>query len=376
MGISAITAALIVSISTGAPIPDKVIDGQNRAFQRFWGVNFCWKLDDLPQKGQVKKHRLPYSGYVYPDTKGGTAYMLRKYDYAAHDGRMLATSHEAWDTTAFKERVARRGLFGMTLGVTSLETPYWHGHCNGWTAATIRHAEPKRSVEVNGVVFTPSDIKGLLAEIYLYNDTVVLVGEPHRINAGTFHAVMANWLGRGCHPLGMESDPSEEKWNYPVYAYTTTRAARSPRTVEIKMNLAYAKDSNGEHEKSPRIQKVKYFHYDLTLNNDGDIVGGEFYRDSSMIDLLWLPLQPKPSGRPGHERGNPHVDVSKVLAIWRASVPAEERQQWYVVDPTEEDRISDEGLMWGRRLLPTQDPEVEERKRPAASTTWLSKERR
>jgi len=373
MGMSAIAATLILTVSTGAPIPDKVIDGQNQVFQRLWGVNFRWKLDDLPARGQVKKHRLPYSGYIYPDTKGGTAYMLRKYDYAANNGRMRATSYEAWDTTAFKERVTRRGLFGF--GMSQFETPYWHGHCNGWTAATIRHAEPKRSVEVNGVVFTPSDIKGLLAEIYLYNDTVVLVGEPHPVNAGTLHAVIANWLGRGCHPLGMESDPSEEKWNYPIYAYTTTSKKRSARTVEVKMNLAYAKDSNGEHEKSPLIQKVKYFHYDLTLNNKGEIVGGEFYRDSSIIDLLWLPLRPKPSGERGHERGNPHVDVDKVLAIWRASVPAEERHQWYVADPTKEDRITDDQLMWGRRLLPTQNPDIEEERTPI-STSWLPNDRR
>lgn len=373
MGISAIAATLIVSVSTGAPIPDKVIDGQNRAFQRFWGVDFCWKFDELPQKGQVKKHRLPYSGYIYPDTQGGTTSMLRKYDRAAHGGRMLASSHEQWDISAFDEQVPRRGLLG-SLGFTSMETPYWHGHCNGWTAATMRHAQPQRSVEVNGVVFTPSDIKGLLAEIYLYNDTLVLAGEPNRMNPGTLHAVLANWLGRGCHPLGMESDPSEEKWNYPVYAYTTTWKKHSARTVEVKLNLAYAKDSNGEYEKSELIQKAKYFHYDLTLDNAGEIVGGQFYRDSSMIDLLWIPLDPKPSGQPGNEHGNPHLDIKKVLAIWRASVPEEVRQQWYVVDPAEEDRVSETELLWGRRLRPIQDPVVEER--PAVSTTWIPKERR
>jgi hypothetical protein len=288
---------------------------------------------------------------------------------------MLATSHERWDTTAFDEVVPRRGLLG-SLGFTSVETPHWHGHCNGWTAATIRHAEPQRSVEVDGVVFAPSDIKGLLAEIYLYNDTLALAGEPHRMNPGTLHAVIANWLGRGCHPLGMESDPSEEKWNYPIYAYTTTCKRHTARIVEVKLNLAYAKDSQGEHEKSPLIQRVKYFHYDLTLNSEGEIVGGKFYRDSSIIDLLWLPLEPKPSGQPGHEHGNPHVDVEKVLAIWRASVPARERQQWYVVDPAEEDYIDDTELLWGRRLVPTQDPEVEEKRRPAVSTTWLPKNHR
>ena len=38
-------------------------------------------------------------------------------------------------------------------------------------------------------------------------------------------------------------------------------------------------------------------------------------------------------------RGNPHVDVKEVLAIWRESVSPELRRQWFNIDPTEEDRI-------------------------------------
>ena len=86
----------------------------------------------------------------------------------------------------------------------------------------------------------------------------------------------------GDHPLGMEADPTEEKWNYPVYAFATTHAKLDPRNVEVRMNIAYAKDSNGEWDESPRIKNVKYFHYRLTLNNAGEITGGYFYRDSNV----------------------------------------------------------------------------------------------
>jgi hypothetical protein len=57
-----------------------------------------------------------------------------------------------------------------------MAVPDWSGHCNGWTSAAIRHAEPQQSVVRNGVVFTPSDIKGLLAELYIYNDVEDLSG--------------------------------------------------------------------------------------------------------------------------------------------------------------------------------------------------------
>jgi hypothetical protein len=156
----------------------------------------------------------------------------------------------------------------------------------------------------------------------------------------------------------MEADPSDEKWNYPVYAYASSFAKRSDNRVEVKTNLAYAKDSDGEYMKSPRIQKIKYFHYTLTLNDAGEIVGGQFLNDSSIIDMLWMPLRPKQSGQPGHERGNPYIDVNRILAIWRASVPEEKRREWFVVDPAKEDRIISKDLVWGRRILPVQDPDA------------------
>jgi hypothetical protein len=173
----------------------------------------------------------------------------------------------------------------------------------------------------------------LLAEIYIYNDHIVLAGEDSSLNAGTFHALITNWLGRGCYALAMESDPSKEKWNYPVYAYACSTGRHSPRRVEVKTNIAFAKDSQGEYQESPRIKEVKYFHYMLDLDPAGNIVGGNFLNDSSIIDMLWIPVRPKAAGQEGNERGNPYVDVDQVLALWRASVSEESRQKWLNIDP-------------------------------------------
>jgi hypothetical protein len=153
----------------------------------------------------------------------------------------------------------------------------------------------------------------------------------------------------------MEADPGEEKWNYPIYEYKTTTRRLSPSQVEVQMNIGYAKDSRGEFQQSPRIKYTKYFAYLLNLNSDGEIVGGYFYRNSSMIDLLWIPLQPKPGGSEGNQRGNPHVNVDEVLAIWRDSVPADERGKWLVIDPPQLDRLKNiRNLAAGGRLVPVQ----------------------
>ena len=351
---STILLPLVAATLFGATIPAKTVERHNEMFQRFWGTDFVWKFEDLPAVGKVPDYRVPYSGHIYLDRNGGTMNSLRKYDMAFHGGRMLATAHEQWDTSAFQEPVATRGgLFGRRQ-VMRMGTPNWHGHCNGWAAAAIRHAEPQQSVTRNGVVFSPADIKGLLAELYIYNDIADVSGSSGIIQAGLFHAVVANWLGRGSHPLGMEADPGREKWNYPAYSFTSTSRKYSERYVEVSLNLTFAHESRGEYQRSPRNARVKYFHYRLDLNPAGEIVGGDFYGGSSRIDMLWVPLLPKAPGEPGHERGNPHIKVENILAIWRDSVPEETRKQWLAVDPAAEDRVADATAT--ASLVPLQNP--------------------
>jgi hypothetical protein len=343
MNSSALTVAIAIALgSLAAPIQQKEVDYQSKNFERWWGVELEWKFDELPTKGGVPKFRVPYSGYIYPDTGGGTTHALYKYDRAFHGGRSLAASHERQDVTAQQELTyERRGLFGLRR-VAVYRTPEWHGHCNGWTAAAIRHAEPQESVTRNGVVFSPADIKALLADVYMYADHEFLGGIDDSINPGTLHVIVANWLGRGSHPVGMEATVGPEKWNYPVYAYSTSSAKRSEREIEVKMNIAYAHSTRQEYQQSPHLKRIKYFHYLLQLDDEGKIVGGSYFSDSSRIDMLWTPLRPTRVPEDSSDRVNPHLDVKEVLAIWRESVPAELRNQWYNIDPTEEDRILDD----------------------------------
>ncbi|MCH5375345.1 MAG: hypothetical protein JJ992_15340, partial [Planctomycetes bacterium] len=107
--------------------------------------------------------------------------------------------------------------------------------------------------------------------------------------------------------------------------------------IEVKLNLGYLRDSNGEYEESPKLFRVKYFHYMVDLNANGEIIGGRFYPDSSVIDMLWLPLQPKQARQQGNEAGNPYLSTQAILALWRDSVPEDVRQRWVVIDPTSED---------------------------------------
>jgi hypothetical protein len=152
----------------------------------------------------------------------------------------------------------------------------------------------------------------------------------------------------------MEADPGPEKWNYPIYKYASSSTRRGNNQIEVRMTIAYAKNSRAEQDEAPCIEMQRHFHYTLELNAEGMIVGGYWYRDSGRIDLLWMPLTPKPGGEQGNERGNPHVDVDEVLAIWRDSVPELERQRWLVADPAPLDRVHPvESLA---RITPVQEP--------------------
>ncbi len=371
MGMSVLVIALTLSASVGqtsSSIKKDEIDYQSEAFLRWWESELVWTFDNLPKEGQVPDYRLPYSGHDYPDRAGGTIDVLRKYDRAFHSGETvrieteneqernngrrrivalkpvvrsagLASAFEHHDTTAFTEPTTeRRGLFGLRR-VTVEQTPSWHGHCNGWTAAAIRHAEPQTSVKRNGVVFTPADIKGLLAEIYMYRDNEFLGGEDDAMNPGLLHVVLANWLGRGDHPVGIETAIGKEKWNYPLYAFKTSSRKVSDHEVDVRMNANYSQSTRQEVDRSQHLAKTIHFHYSLKLDDEGKIVGGTYYNDSSRIDMLWTPLHPVQGGAPGNDRGNPHIDVKEVLAIWRESVPEELRGKWWNIDPSEEDAI-------------------------------------
>jgi len=321
------------------------IEQQKEVFKTWWGRDLTVKLADLPTEGKVPDYRVPYSGHDYPDKAGGTINALSKYDQAFNRGRSSATEFERRDVSVHRngrpagpEFGARRGLFaGLFRGP---RVPGWYGHCNGWTAAAIRHAEPEHSVTRNGVTFTPSDIKGLLAEMYMYSPTEFLGGIDDAINPGTLHLTLTNWLGIGTHPVGMETALGEVVINFPIFGYTSTVKPLSDRQHEVQTKITYTVHVMGrELDKGPKNHKTLYFHYSLNTDADGNVTGGRYYGDSQRVDMLWTPLQPVQGGEESNKRGNPHMDINEVLSIWRESVSEEVRKKWLNIDPTSEDRL-------------------------------------
>jgi hypothetical protein len=328
---------VVPSAGQNALILDQERKDLDTIFQQTWDAPLVWNFDDLPTKGYVPISRVPYAGAIYPDKARGTYWACRKYDAAFHGGQSLASSHEDRDTREHKlpstrrqTGLSRRGPLGRRQPRSRV--PNWSGHCNGWTTAAIRHAEPTKSVRRGDVVFSPAEIKALLAEVYTFTENVVLGGNyESAIHPAALHVTLTNWIGRQDHPVGMESTPGKEKWNFPIYAYNM-RTNKHGQHVEVRAIVLYKHYLDEEYNKAPKNEQQMYFHYSLTLDDDGNIVGGNYYRDSNQIEFLWLSQRPSQGGTKTNKRGNPHLDLDQVLALWRDSVEDKATENWVNVD--------------------------------------------
>lgn len=322
------------------------------------------RLENLESEASVPSWRIPYSAAIHPETSGGlsdvrgastrtTGLFARRrrgeaapraasgssplsvYDRAFNDGRSLANSFEV-------NRIldGQRALFPARRMRSSSES--WEGYCSGFTASTIRHPEPVRSVDAGrvggtpGVVLRPSDIKALLSCIYnrTTSDSFLFLAPPSARdggpNMGTFHLTLANYIGQAGTPVGMDRSKGQVAWNNPVYAYHVdsirdagTGDGLTYKDVETTVTYSYYGTDTGlqtDLDSGDRVGNRKQsmtLRYQLALDADGHIVGGRAINSSG--HFLWIPLYAGQATMDGSVPGNPYVDVRKVIALARAS---------------------------------------------------------
>jgi len=256
----------------------------------------------------------------------------------------------------------------------------WWGLCHAWTPSSMLEEEPKYPVTVNGVTFYPSDLKALMITIYDFTRAVVIGGrcktkqverdENGRImdpdcrdtNAGTFHIIMANFLGRYETAIAEDRTYNDQVWNQPVDSYevdeldeisegqaiallvqNTNDVTHYPfneqarRWAEVKVSVKYVTESTPSTE--PRMPnhnnflRTDKYHYVLEMDTEGLIVGGEWVQGgvngptggfSNQPDFLWFPIGPRANptatthGIPDPRR-NPHLSYTKVSDLFEKS---------------------------------------------------------
>lgn len=220
------------------------------------------------------------------------------------------------------------------------KTQNWEGTCDGWSFAAINEQPPVRAVKVKNraghpITFYPSDIRALLTLLYSDYDVYsfgqlckekkpkvdgptsrtagrVVSRKCRGLNPGIFHTVLINQMGIGKRSLVVDSDYTAEVWNVPVVSYEaeyynpqthkvykdafSARVARTTYTgdpnwynrhprrvayiVGVTLKIKYQVENFPIPEESIPTSHEKYFDdvlsYDLELDTQGNIIGGEW----------------------------------------------------------------------------------------------------
>jgi hypothetical protein len=252
----------------------------------------------------------------------------------------------------------------------------WIGICHGWAAAAYMLPRPQSSVQVvaaNGQVinFRPSDIKALTSLLWANGNLLTrFIGgrcEENRpatdsrgrainpkcldTNSGAWHLSVVNQIGVSGRSFVMDATASAEVWNQPVVGYRynifnpitmrivsnvadasvplsrftgdrfrDVRAYNAYSVVGVVMDLTYSAETNPnrvglDNPAFDNIKTVRYT-YDLELDVQGNIVGGEWY-NSEHPDFLWSVV----AGNTATSVGDEYLSRSGDRSLWNRSQP-------------------------------------------------------
>jgi hypothetical protein len=200
--------------------------------------------------------------------------------------------------------------------------PSWEGICDGWAGAALNHDEPKPLTVANPdgiqIPFGSSDLKGLLSWYYAreWSGGYGMMGRRcnggsnsgtdrcvHDMNAGAFHIVLANRLGKDGLAFVADIDRNSEVWNHLASSFTTrvlyrnlrrrsTSASGTAKVARVRTTVRYVwllARNTWEPVLGTSRQRTstRTYEYYLDLSSDGRIIGGDWI-SSQRPDFLWL----------------------------------------------------------------------------------------
>lgn len=252
----------------------------------------------------------------------------------------------------------------------------WFGLCHGWAAASMMLPRPAKAITVAGadgqpITFLPADIKALGTLLWANGaGRTRFVGgrcndpRPGRdrnsretnpdcfdTNPATWHLSVVNQIGMGKRSFVMDASAGSEVWNQPVLGYHYSYANpvtdeggtslaeakvrlgdirrdpyakhRSPKAeflVNVVMRVDYMAENTPTTARtdSPKIDSVRsvMYSYDLELDADDQIVGGEWH-SSLHPDFLWVPVAGSKASSAGDDWLNRRGDTE----VWNPGQP-------------------------------------------------------
>ncbi|MDP3504070.1 MAG: hypothetical protein Q8S33_27275 [Myxococcales bacterium] len=335
-----------------------------------------YRFDVLPREGEAV--RVPWAGSYWPTYEdninaqwGGASSdsPAKKYElafYGADAGvnveDAVSRAHgidSAQSAKACTEATECNAFLGETCAKRRGQTTgrciaTWWGICHAWAPAAILLAEPKNPVTRNGVTFQVQDLKALgsLAFNSTRNKFISLRCNKHSsqpdgggirldrfgrpvdadrecrdTNAGTYHVLLANYLGLMKQSFVEDRTNDYEVWNQPLRNFKVTEArdvtaveanrlvgltesdadaglsteryhfnAAATRFVFVKSEVKYISESSSEDGYTANTinwyTRSDHYEYVLELDAAGKVLGGEWVGSSKQHhpDFLWLPL--------------------------------------------------------------------------------------
>jgi hypothetical protein len=230
------------------------------------------------------------------------------------------------------------------------EVESWMGICHGWAPASYILKRPENKIQVMAadnqtkINFYPADIKALASLLWANTRTSVnfmggrcgdkepkLDEDNGRLiskdcfdtNPGLWHMAIVNHVGSLKKSFVLDATFDYEVWNQPIISYNYTyfnpetrkhvesieearvlyedyksdkfkkyRTVKPHSVIGIAMEVVYSvettpyqKDSDDE---SDDMAQSAFYLYDLELNSEGEIVGGEWFQNAHP-DFLWNP---------------------------------------------------------------------------------------
>ena len=291
--------------------------------------NYEKSFTNLPLKGIVTDNRKIWANDYWAHKKGSINFRWNAKKPIGFDLKSpsreeaLLMSQESIAELAATEKLdLLNGDYAYTLKnevdkIANKHAAIWHGICNGWSPATINHNEPtpKTFTNADGVVipFGSSDIKALISYYYAFHHEVrsthqmgkrcLLVGPgcDDDLNAGAFHIVLANTLGKG-ESMIADVERGRQVWNHAVSEFTTTvveanlapgkKAAKGTvRVVRVKTDMTFVQaiTKNSWYPTLGTVDHVngiRNYEYTLELDASGRIIGGEWI-SKVRPDFIW-----------------------------------------------------------------------------------------
>lgn len=292
-------------------------------------------FNELPAAGE--SIRIPWSDIYWPSRLGGISLRWRDgnrppFDLprlTEADVRKMSVEQIAGLSPAEKYDIFMGRFDFPTVQAELMRThpamPGWFGLCHGWASAAVNFDEPG-AVTLKGasgidVSFGSGDIKALLAyaQGVVYMPAARSLGQRCEVdfttrpelrnsaacrdtNAGSFHLILTNLVGRQGQTVIADLSRDAEVWNFPIYGFSTREISRRPASpgaapqavsevvVETEVSFLMELDApNWQPVGDSRAvagQKIVY-QYAVELDSLGRVVGGQWISDERP-DFMWV----------------------------------------------------------------------------------------